>query len=62
MKKQGSNRISHFAKVNENTVLECNNYIGRWSYEKNKKIGFCKVFERKKQKIFGGKSLEKPDF
>ena len=41
MKKQGSNRISHFAKVNENTVLEGNNYIGRWSSTKNTKIGFA---------------------
>ena len=41
MKKQGSNRISHFAKVNENTVLEGNNYIGRWSSVKNTKIGFA---------------------
>ena len=41
MKKQGSNRISYFAKVNENTVLEGNNYIGRWSSTKNTKIGFA---------------------
>lgn len=41
MKKKGSNRISHFAKVNENTVLEGNNYIGRWSSTKNTKIGFA---------------------
>ena len=41
MKKQGSSRISHFAKVNKNTVLEGNNYIGRWSSVKNTKIGFA---------------------
>lgn len=40
MKKQGSSKISHFAKVN-NTVLEGNNYIGRWSSVKNTSIGFA---------------------
>ncbi len=41
MKKIGTNRVSHFAKINENTVLEGNNYIGRWSNVKNTKLGFA---------------------
>lgn len=41
MKKQGSSRISHFAKINANTVLEGNNYIGRWSSVKNTSVGYA---------------------
>lgn len=41
MKNIGSSRVSHFAKINKNTVLEGNNYIGRWSYAKNSKVGFA---------------------
>ena len=41
MKKISSSRVSHFAKTNKNTILEGNNYIGRWSSVKNTKMGFA---------------------
>lgn len=41
MKQIGNSRISHFAKRNENTILEGHNYVGRWSSVCNTTLGFA---------------------